>query len=248
MNALQVGTPASIDGRQLRDRVVHPPADDQAHAVVDRAVARRHRAPFAEPGEQRSLGRRRRAGARVVEGQERRRPAEGGRDRILEEPIGLRRRSATRVWVWTSTTPGQDEEPGRVDHLVGRRRRVRPGRARWRRSGRPRRRRPPAASRSRSRPSRRGSSAGRRRCACGRLAEPSHLPDRCRMPRCAAPPEPAHRRAAPMLASPISRAVLPAARRATTVAKWFAASCPTFDAVVQPPYGKKISHSLMPPG
>ena len=32
------------------------------------------------------------------------------------------------------------------------------------------------------------------------------------------------------------------------VAKWFAASCPTFDAVVHAPYGKKISHSLIPPG
>jgi hypothetical protein len=32
------------------------------------------------------------------------------------------------------------------------------------------------------------------------------------------------------------------------VAKWFAASWPTFDDVVHEPYGKKISHSLMPPG
>ena len=32
------------------------------------------------------------------------------------------------------------------------------------------------------------------------------------------------------------------------VAKWFAASWPTFDAVMHAPYGKKISHSLIPPG
>ena len=34
----------------------------------------------------------------------------------------------------------------------------------------------------------------------------------------------------------------------STAANTFAASWPTFDAVVHPPYGKKISHSLMPPG
>ena len=34
----------------------------------------------------------------------------------------------------------------------------------------------------------------------------------------------------------------------TIEAKWLAASCPTFEDVVQAPYGKKISHSLMPPG
>ena len=34
----------------------------------------------------------------------------------------------------------------------------------------------------------------------------------------------------------------------STVAKWLAASWPTFDAVVHAPYGKKISHSLIPPG
>ena len=46
-----------------------------------------------------------------------------------------------------------------------------------------------------------------------------------------------------------SRAVgRPSRRRRSTVAKWLAASWPTFDAVVHPPYGKKISHSLMPPG
>ena len=32
------------------------------------------------------------------------------------------------------------------------------------------------------------------------------------------------------------------------MAKWLAASWPTFDDVVHAPYGKKISHSLMPPG
>ena len=47
---------------------------------------------------------------------------------------------------------------------------------------------------------------------------------------------------------PISRRRSSQPSSGTTLAKWFAASWPTFDAVVQPPYGKKISHSLMPPG
>ena len=34
----------------------------------------------------------------------------------------------------------------------------------------------------------------------------------------------------------------------TIDAKWLAASWPTFDDVVHAPYGKKISHSLIPPG
>ncbi len=47
---------------------------------------------------------------------------------------------------------------------------------------------------------------------------------------------------------PTSRSRSSQPSSATTEAKWLAASCPTFDAVVHPPYGKKISHSLMPPG
>ena len=47
---------------------------------------------------------------------------------------------------------------------------------------------------------------------------------------------------------PISRSRSSQPSSAITVAKWLAASCPTLDAVVQPPYGTKISHSLIPPG
>ena len=48
----------------------------------------------------------------------------------------------------------------------------------------------------------------------------------------------------------LAEPVLPVVARPspTTEAKWFAANCPTFEAVVHPPYGKKTSHSLMPPG
>ncbi len=54
---------------------------------------------------------------------------------------------------------------------------------------------------------------------------------------------PSHRQRRP---TSRSRSSQPSSGR--TVAKWLPASWPTFDDVVHAPYGKKISHSLIPPG
>ena len=103
------------------------------------------------------MGRRRRAGPRVVEREERRRPAERRGDASPGRTGPARRREATRVWVWTSTQPGQDEQAGRVDDLAGARGQPRQvgldGLDRARRESRRRL----AASPPRSRRSRRGS-------------------------------------------------------------------------------------------
>ena len=67
---------------------------------------------------QAQLGRRRRAGARVVEREERRRATERGRDRVLEEPVGRRVRGHPRVGVDIDDAR-QDEHPGRVQDVSG---------------------------------------------------------------------------------------------------------------------------------
>ncbi len=58
-----------------------------------------------------------------------------------------------------------------------------------------------------------------------------------------------------MVWAPSQRPRRPTSRRRSSqsssgriVAKWLAASWPTFELVVHAPYGKKISHSLIPPG
>ena len=251
MNALR-GRDAGVDHRgELGDRVVHAPADDEAEAVVDRAVDVGRGAPLAQAGQQRALGGRRRAGARVVEGEERRRAAERRRHRILEEPVRLGVGGDAGVGVDVDDAR-QDEQAGRVDDLGGG-------------GGEPPQirldGRDPAAVDGDVRPARAGRGDDRAaahhelthhrlrdhdRIPANRprefVGEPSaapasvHLADRDRL---GALPQ-----AAPAdLAQPVLPAVV-----GTIVAKWLAASWPTFDAVVQPPYGKKISHSLIPPG
>ena len=95
--------------RQLGDRIVHLPLI--ASETRSRSRCRlRGRPPFAQPGQERALRRRRRARARVVEREERRRPAERGRDRVLEEPVrlGVRRDARMRVDV---DRPGSTSRP-----------------------------------------------------------------------------------------------------------------------------------------
>ena len=285
-------------------------ADREAQPDVDRGVAVGRRPPLADAGQQRALGRGRRARPRVVEREERRRPAERRRHRVLEEPVrlGVGRDARVRVDVDHAR---EDEQPGRVDHLVGTGREparsgsiaaIRPPRSRRRpsasrRRSRPSRRERPDQSRRRSRPSasdasprpssppprrrprhrhrrhaaaRRASlhrmpvgSAGRRSPSAIRPASPRriqddhddddepHDSDRDQLDPCVSPPVRGSRwpgRLPRGSAGPSRGAGPPSRRPATTVAKWLAASWPTFDAVVQPPYGKKISHSLMPPG
>ena len=147
---------------------------------------------------------------------------------------------ATRVWVWTSTTPGQHQQPGRVDDLAA-----------------------PTAATPRGpaarcaddpcRPSHARRSAHRARAvrAVTTVAAAARCEDRS--PRSRRPPlsastisiswAPSQRQRRP---TSLSRSCQPSS--GTMVAKWLAASGPTFEAVVQAPYGKKISHSLMPPG
>ncbi len=85
-------------------------------ALSDPVAARHSR----RPAEQAPPGGRARAGAGVVEREERGRPAEGGGDRVLEEPVGLRVGGDPGVGVDVDRA-GQHEQPGRVDDLTGRR-------------------------------------------------------------------------------------------------------------------------------
>ena len=106
------GRDARIDGRrQLGERIVAVAADGEAQPVVDRAVAVGRGAPLADAGQQRALGRGRRARARVVERQERRRPAERRRDRILEEPVRMGVGGDARVGVDVDRRPGSTSSP-----------------------------------------------------------------------------------------------------------------------------------------
>ncbi len=72
--------------------------------------------PLGQAGPQRSFRGRRRARAGVVEREERGRAAVRGRDRILEEPVGLGVRGDAGVGVDVDHA-GEDQHPGRVDHL-----------------------------------------------------------------------------------------------------------------------------------
>ena len=132
--------------------------------------------------------------------------------------------SATREPPAVTTVPAADEQIGHPCVMPSMGIKSRPVSAGARNQassaarGRPRHRTPPAADRRRSRP----------------ITRPRGSRSPGRPPTGSAGP---------------SRAVgRPSPRRPRRVAKWLAASWPTFDAVVQPPYGKKISHSLMPPG
>ena len=219
------GRDAGVDHRrQLGDGIVHPAEDRRAQGVVDRGVVRRHDPELVDSGEDRAVRGRRRAGARVVEREERRRPAEGRSHRVLEEAIRLGVGRDPRVGVDVDDA-WQDEEPGRIDHFVG-------GRSQAREVGLDRLD-DPAADRD-VRPPR----------SCRRDDGPAadekvgHSTSRIEMSWA-----PSHRQR-----RPISRSRSSQPSSGITLAKWFAASWPTFDAVVQPPYGKKISHSLMPPG
>ena len=111
------GGDARIDGGgELRQRVVGVAADREREADVDGTVTVGGGAPFADPREERAFRRRRRAGPRVVEGQERRRATERCRDRVLEESIGVLVRGDARMRVDIDRA-GEDQHPGRIDHL-----------------------------------------------------------------------------------------------------------------------------------
>ena len=117
------GDPGVDRGRKLVQRVVGMAGDGEREAVVDGAVGIGRRAPFGEAGEERAFGLWRRSRPGVVEREERRRPAVRGRDRILEEAVGLlvARDAGMRVDV---DDAGEDQHPGRIDHPVGLRRRT----------------------------------------------------------------------------------------------------------------------------
>ena len=120
---LAVATPASTIGRQLGDRVVHPARDRQAQPVVDGRVRLASRVRHSRiPASERAFRGRRRAGARVVEREERRRAAERRGHGILEEAVGLGVRGDPRVGVDVDRAR-QDEETRRVDDLASRGRR-----------------------------------------------------------------------------------------------------------------------------
>ena len=131
------------------------------------------------------------------------------------------------MWVWTSTTPGSTSSP--VASTTSRAVEAGPDRSRLDRR-----------DRGRPRPPRR------------RRRDPARRDDRA-----AANDEVRHGQRSVISISwaPSQRQRRPTSRSRSsqpssgrTVAKWLAASWPTFDDVVHEPYGKKISHSLIPPG
>ena len=218
--------------RHLGDRVRAGAAVRTSAQARSRPPSRRRSPPATRAGPSRATGPlRRRARARVVERQERRRAAERRRDRVLEEPVGLRRRDATRVWVWTSTTPGRTSRP--VASTTSRADAASPPRSASTAAIRP----PSTATSARREPVDRDdrAAADRRGPSSRRPAQPSST--------ISISWAPSHRQRRP---TSRSRSSQPSSGR--TVAKWLAASWPTFDDVAHAPYGKKISHSLMPPG
>ncbi len=219
------GGDAGLDRcRQLGQRVVGVAADGEAQADVDGTVAVGRGAPLADASEERAFRGRGGAGPGVVEGEERGRATERGRDRVLVEAVRHRVRGDPRVGVDVDDA-GEHQEPGRIDHLGRARRRARQVRLD--------RLDDPAPDRD-VRPPR----PGRGHHGPAADDEVGHSTSVIRIDWA---PSQRHRR-------PISRSRSSQPSSGTTDAKWLAASCPTFEAVVQPPYGKKISHSLMPPG
>ena len=183
---------------------------------------------------QRPLGGGRRASPRIVERQERRRATERCRHRILEEPVRVGVGGDPRVRVDVHRA-GQHEQPGRVD--VSRADARSPLR-----SGSIAAIRPPLTATS---------------ARCDPAAVTTVAPTTSRsgdaVSAVTSDPQPTSRIVIGCAPShrqrrPTSRSRSAQPSSGSTVAKWFAASWPTFDAVVHPPYGKKISHSLMPPG
>ena len=132
---------------------------------------------------------------------------------------------ATRVWVWTSMTPGSTSSP--VASTTSSAPAAGPGQVRL--DGLD----DAAADRDVRSPRARGGDDG--------PAADDEIGHSTSVIRIAWAPSQRQRR-------PISRSRSSQPSSGSTDAKWLAASWPTFDAVVQPPYGKKISHSLMPPG
>ena len=116
MNAFEVATPASMVAGSSAKRVVGVAAHGERESHIDGAVAVRGGAPLADARAQRPLRGRRRARARVVEREEGRRAAERGRHRVLEEPVRVRVGRDARVGVDVDRA-GEDQEPGRIDHL-----------------------------------------------------------------------------------------------------------------------------------
>ena len=123
MNAFEVAIAGVDRGRQLGERVVGVAADREGQPDVDGAVAVRRRAPLADAGQERALGRRRGAGPGVVEREERGRAAERRRDRVLEEAVRLGVGGDPRVGVDVDHA-GEHQQPGRIDHLGRARRRA----------------------------------------------------------------------------------------------------------------------------
>ena len=110
---------ALIDGR--RDVGLGPlllGRDDRGQPDVDGALARGRGAPLGDSGAEGPLRVGADAGARVVEREERRRPAERGGDRIGEEAVGLVVAGDPDVGVDVDDTR-QDEQVRRVDDLDG---------------------------------------------------------------------------------------------------------------------------------
>ena len=119
------GGDAGLDRcRQLGQRVVGVAADGEAQADVDGTVAVGRGAPLADAREERAFRGRGGAGPGVVEGEERGRATERGRDRVLVEAVRHRVRGDPRVGVDVDDA-GEHQEPGRIDHLGRARRRAR---------------------------------------------------------------------------------------------------------------------------
>ena len=110
---------AGVDHRrELRDRVVHPAEDRRAQREVDRGVVGRDPPELVDAGEDRAMGRPGRASPRIVEREERRRPAERRGHGVLEEPVRFldRRDPGVRVDVDAAR---EDEQPVGADDLAG---------------------------------------------------------------------------------------------------------------------------------
>ena len=105
--------------RQLGDRVVHPARGSPGSARSRRPRPTRRRPPLTTPAPRANVPRRTTPGSRVVERQERRRPAERSGHGVLEEAVRLGVGRDPRVGVHVDGAR-QDEEIGRVDDLPGR--------------------------------------------------------------------------------------------------------------------------------